>query len=100
MQSPPTTNIFAIEPALEPAATIGKVKHIDDFVENATIVDLAIRNVNKEVNHDRGNSASGKTTATTMTVTTVSKRVLILRTWSLIRTFLAFWVLTGSLFIF
>ena len=31
---------------------------------------------------------------------TVSKRVLILRTWSLIRTFLAFWVLNGSLFIF
>ena len=31
---------------------------------------------------------------------TVSKRVLILRTWSLIRTFLAFWVLIGSLFIF
>ena len=32
---------------------------------------------------------------------TVSKRVLILRTWSLIRTFLAFWVLiyiSGSLF--
>ena len=34
------------------------------------------------------------------TVCTVSKRVLILRTWSLIRTFLAFWVLIGSLFIF
>ena len=32
--------------------------------------------------------------------TTVSKRVLILRTWSLIRTSLAFWVLIGSLFIF
>ena len=32
--------------------------------------------------------------------TTVSKRVLILRTWSLIKTFLAFWVLNGSLFIF
>ena len=32
--------------------------------------------------------------------TTVSKRVLILRTWSLFRTFLAFWVLNGSLFIF
>ena len=31
---------------------------------------------------------------------TVSKRVLILRTWSLIRSFLAFWVLNGSLFIF
>ena len=31
---------------------------------------------------------------------TVSKRVLIFRTWSLIRTFLAFWVLIGSLFIF
>ena len=31
---------------------------------------------------------------------TASKRVLILRTWSLIRTFLAFWVLIGSLFIF
>ena len=31
---------------------------------------------------------------------TVSKRVLILRTWSLIRAFLAFWVLNGSLFIF
>ena len=31
---------------------------------------------------------------------TVSKRVLILGTWSLIRTFLAFWVLNGSLFIF
>ena len=31
---------------------------------------------------------------------TVSKRVLILRTLSLIRTFLAFWVLNGSLFIF
>ena len=31
---------------------------------------------------------------------TVSKKVLILRTWSLIRTFLAFWVLIGSLFIF
>ena len=31
---------------------------------------------------------------------TVSKRVLILRTWSLIRTFLAFLVLIGSLFIF
>ena len=31
---------------------------------------------------------------------TVSERVLILRTWSLIRTFLAFWVLIGSLFIF
>ena len=31
---------------------------------------------------------------------TVSKRVLILRTWSLIRTFLAFWVLIGYLFIF
>ena len=31
---------------------------------------------------------------------TVSKRVLILRTWSLIRIFLAFWVLIGSLFIF
>ena len=31
---------------------------------------------------------------------TVSKRVLILRTWSLIRTFLAFWVLIGSFFIF
>ena len=30
-------------------------------------------------------------------VCTVSKRVLILRTWSLIRTFLAFWVLNGSL---
>ena len=30
----------------------------------------------------------------------VPKRVLILRTWSLIRTFLAFWVLIGSLFIF
>ena len=30
---------------------------------------------------------------------TVSKRVLILRTRSLIRTFLAFWVLIGSLFI-
>ena len=30
----------------------------------------------------------------------VSKRVLDLRTWSLIRTFLAFWVLNGSLFIF
>ena len=28
---------------------------------------------------------------------TASKRVLILRTWSLIRTFLAFWVLFGSL---
>ena len=75
MQSPPTTNIFAIEPALEPAVTIGKVKHIDDFVENATIVDLAIRNVNKEVNHDRGNSASGKTTATTMTVTMAAAAV-------------------------
>ena len=34
------------------------------------------------------------------TFPTVSKRVLILRTWSLIRTFLAFWVLIGSLFIF
>ena len=33
-------------------------------------------------------------------VFTVSKRVLILRTWSLIRTFLAIWVLNGSLFIF
>ena len=75
MQSPPTTNIFAIEPALEPAVTIGKVKHIDDFVENATIVDLAIRNVNKEVNHDRGDSASGKTTATTMTVTMAAAAV-------------------------
>ena len=35
------------------------------------------------------------------TLSTVSKRVLILRTWSLIRTFLAFWVLifiSGSLF--
>ena len=31
---------------------------------------------------------------------TVSKKVLILRTWSLIRTFLGFWVLIGSLFIF
>ena len=31
---------------------------------------------------------------------TVSKRVLILRTWSLIRTFFVFWVLNGSLFIF
>ena len=31
---------------------------------------------------------------------TVSIRVHILRTWSLIRTFLAFWVLSGSLFIF
>ena len=31
---------------------------------------------------------------------TASKRVLILRTWSLTRTFLAFWVLIGSLFIF
>ena len=30
---------------------------------------------------------------------TVSKRVLILRTWSLIRSFLAFWVLIGSLLI-
>ena len=35
-----------------------------------------------------------------LTEFTVSKRVLILRTWSLIRTFLAFWVLIGSLFIF
>ena len=35
-----------------------------------------------------------------MTLFTVSKRVLILRTGSLIRTFLAFWVLNGSLFIF
>ena len=68
VQSPPTTNIFANEPALEPAVTIGRVKHIDDFVENATIVDPAIRNVNEEVNYDRGDSASGKTTATTMTV--------------------------------
>ena len=34
------------------------------------------------------------------TRSTVSKRVLILRTWSLFRTFLAFWVLYGSLFIF
>ena len=34
------------------------------------------------------------------TLSTASKRVLILRTWSLIRTFLAFWVLNGSLFIF
>ena len=33
-------------------------------------------------------------------ILTVSKRVLILRTWSLIRTFLAFSVLNGSLFIF
>ena len=36
-----------------------------------------------------------------LTEFTVSKRVLILRTWSLIRTFLAFWVLiyiSGSLF--
>ena len=33
-------------------------------------------------------------------LSTASKRVLILRTWSLIRTFLAFWVLIGSLFIF
>ena len=33
-------------------------------------------------------------------ILTVSKRVLILRTWSLIRTFLTFWVLIGSLFIF
>ena len=32
--------------------------------------------------------------------TNFSKRVLILRTWSLIRTFLAFWVLIGSLFTF
>merc|ERR1712020_619637 len=31
---------------------------------------------------------------------TIPKKVLILRTWSLIRTFLAFWVLIGSLFIF
>ena len=31
---------------------------------------------------------------------TVSKRVIILRTWSLIKTFLAFWVLNGSFFIF
>ena len=74
VQSPPTTNIFAIEPALEPAVTIGKVKHIDDFVENATIVDPATRYVNKEVNHDRGDSAGGKTTATTMTVTTTTER--------------------------
>ena len=35
-----------------------------------------------------------------MIICTASKRVLILRTWSLIRTFLAFWVLNGSLFIF
>ena len=37
----------------------------------------------------------------TQTLCTVPKRVLILRTWSLIRTFLAFWVLiyiSGSLF--
>ena len=33
-------------------------------------------------------------------INTVSKRVLILRTWSLIRTFWAFWVLNGSIFIF
>ena len=32
--------------------------------------------------------------------TTVPKRVLIFRTWSFIRTFLTFWVLIGSLFIF
>ena len=68
VQSPPTTNIFANEPALEPAVTIGRVKHIDDFVENATIVDPAIRNVNEEVNYDRGDSDSAKTSATTMTV--------------------------------
>ena len=35
-----------------------------------------------------------------MLACTVSKRVLILRTWSLIRTFFVFWVLNGSLFIF
>ena len=33
-------------------------------------------------------------------MSTAFKRVLILRTWSLIRTFLAFWVLIWSLFIF
>ena len=35
--------------------------------------------------------------STLLFLTTASKRVLILRTWSLIRTFLAFWVLFGSL---
>ena len=38
--------------------------------------------------------------ASTTSISTASKRVLILRTWSFIRTFLAFWVLIGSLFIF
>ena len=75
VQSSPTTNIFAIEPALQRAVTIGKVKHIDDFVENATIVDPATRYVNEEVNYDRGDSASGKTTATTMTVTMAAAAV-------------------------
>ena len=41
-----------------------------------------------------------ETTSSRPNTCTVSKRVLILRTWSLIRTFLAFRVLIGSLFMF
>ena len=51
-------------------------------------------------NFRTGRSGFTKGFATLHANTTVSKRVLILRTWSLIRTFLTFWVLIGSLFIF
>ena len=49
---------------------------------------------------DRGGRLGNRPEGWCWETSTLPERVLILRTWSLIRTFLAFWVLIGSLFIF
>ena len=54
----------------------------------------------KRSNSSEENPTNAQSINIVAEICTASKRVLILRTWSLIRTFLAFWVLNGSLFIF